>query len=773
MYNGKNRSTVLREGVLRVKRSICIYILFISILLPLPSFLAACDPEPGPQHFPPPAVPNPVFKSGYFEVHNSLNGLPCNRIRSVLALQEAVLAGTEGGGLMVLRDGTWHAYTSRTQPAFPSETVTSLAREADDSVLAATPNGLIRITNPAADIRFDIITRPTPDGANILSAVAAGQTIWAGTDAAAGTVSSDQLLPFKIEGDRQPTGFGTAAHHDSMAWFGTSLGLYCAREGMLVSVPFAGTDIGWVQGLSPFGEWLLAASSKGLFAVRGNTATDILPGIWTTCVAAPSDTLEALTSALNPATNQEASEEGFGSLIAQNQESMALLAQMRTEYDRVSRLYQSGRAPTWEDLIAYSENLMKLQTQVIVKSEPLQRGIWAGTQNQGVVMFGTDGRRRHLTVSNSKLPENRVTCVSCRDDGETWIGTYESGLLRYTRYVTSKSLEPVPVWQKDALTMRVIGEYLYVGTKGCGLQVFDVKSLQQVAAYGPQKPEGFHSDVYTIEADRQARVWTGGNAGVWMLDDGGWHRFTPREGVPADTITCIEADADGRVYAAGGADCPLSQQLALYTGSTFIRYEISTLKEILGRQGKAASDGLRAMQMGGGYLRSFDAAQATQALSLFDPNPAEEAVSAMLGTEHYLMLGTRNGHLYVFDGEAFKPVSVKGTGELMRLAGLARKAGGDLVILGQKSCLLFDGQTFTPTMPPDPTIEEFTSLALDQKNPDLFWGSFRTIAGSGGIALYQHPLWKVFPMEKPVRKFVISEPFGFLLTPDGVYRVML
>ncbi|MBP7634078.1 hypothetical protein KBA41_07890 [Candidatus Ozemobacteraceae bacterium] len=757
-----------------MKKYICINIICICISLFLPSVLSACDPEPGPQHFPPPAVPNPVFKSGYFEVHNSLNGLPCNRIRSVLALQNAVLAGTEGGGLLILRDGTWRTYSPKTQPAFPSETVTALAPDAEaNSVLAGTPNGLVRISDPGAEIRFEIITRPTPDGANVLSVVAAGQAIRAGTDAVAGTVSGGQFVPYRIDGDRQPTGFGAAANHDGMTWFGTSLGLYCAREGMLFPALFPGTDVGWVQGLAPLGGWLLAASSKGLFAVKGNTATDILPGIWTTCAAAPGDTLEALTSAMSPSASRETPEEGFGSLVAQNQESQALLAEMRAEYDRVSRLYQSGSAPTWDTLIAYNENLMRLSQRVQVVSEPLVRGIWAGTQSQGVVLFGTDGKRRHLTAGNSKLPENRITCVSCRDDGETWIGTYESGLLRYTRYVTSQSLEPVPVWQGEALTMRVIGEYLYVGTKGCGLQVFDVKSLQPVAAYGPQKPDGFHSNVYSIAADGRARVWTGGNAGVWMLDDAGWHRFTTREGIPADTVTCIEADADGRVYATGGGDCPLSQQLALFTGSGFTRYEISTLKEILSRQGKAASDTLRALQMGGGYQRSFDASQATQSLSLFDPNPVEEAVSTMLGTEHYLMLGVGKGRLYVFDGEAFKPVSARGTGDLNRLAGLGRKACGDVVILGRKSCLLFDGLMFTPTLPPDPAIGDFTSLALDQKNPDLFWGSFTTGAGTGGIALYQHPLWNVFPLEKPVRKLVISEPFGFLLTPDGVYRIML
>lgn len=751
-----------------------IYIIFIGILFFVPSYLGACDPEPGAHHFPPPQAPNPVFSSGYFELHNSLSGLPCNHIRSVLALETAVLAGTEGGGLLVFRNGTWRAFTPKTQPAFPSETVTTLARDAEPGcVLAGTPNGLVRISNIEDEIRFETVTRPTPDGANMLSVVTAGRTVQAGTDATAGAVSGDQLVPYRIDGDRQPTGFGAATHHDGMTWFGTSLGLYSAHDGMLFPVLFPGTDLGWVQGLSPIGEWLLAASSKGLFAVKENTAVDILPGIWTTCVAVPPDASEALKRAMSPAASEEAPEDGFASLIARNEETVSLFNQMQAEYTRVSRLYQSGQAPTWGDLIAYSENLMKLQAQVTVLSEPLQRGIWAGTQNQGVVMFGTDGKRRHLTATNSKLPENRVTCVSCRDDGETWIGTYESGLLRYTRYTTTQPQEPIPVWQGKALTMRVIGEHLYVGTKGNGLLVFDVKTLQQVASYEPKKPDGFHSHVYAIAADQQARVWTGGNAGVWMLDDAGWHRFTTLQGLPDDTITCIEADAEGRVYAAGGGGRPLSQQLALFTGSAFTRYEIATLKEILGRQGRDASDGLRAMQMGGGYQRSFDASQATQALSLFDPNPVEQAISLMLGTDRYLLLGTGDGRLYIFDGEAFKPVSTKGTGELRGLAGLARKAGGDLVILGRKACLLFDGATFKPTMPPDSAIDAFTSLALDQKNPDLFWGSFTTSTDGGGFALYQHPLWKVFPIQKPVRKLVISEPFGFLLTPDGVYRVML
>ncbi|HQG29518.1 MAG TPA: hypothetical protein PLY73_13285, partial [Candidatus Ozemobacteraceae bacterium] len=357
------------------------YIILISIVFFTPSFLGACDPEPGAHHFPPPKAPNPVFSSGYFELHNSLSGLPCNHIRSVLALKCYVLAGTEGGGLLVFRNGTWRAFTPKTQPAFPSETVTALAHDVEPGcVLAGTPGGLVRISNVDDAIRFETVTRPTPEGANTLSVAAAGRTIQAGTDATAGVVSDGQLVPYRIDGDRQPTGFGAATHHDGVTWFGTSLGLYWARDGMLFPVLVPGTDLGWVQGLSPIGEWLLAASSKGLFAVKGNTAVDILPGIWTTCVAVPPDASEALNRAMSPAAGDEAQEEGFAGLIGRTEETASLLTQMQAEYSRVSSLYQSGRAPTWDDLIAYNENLMKLQTQVMVLSEPLQRGIWAGTQ---------------------------------------------------------------------------------------------------------------------------------------------------------------------------------------------------------------------------------------------------------------------------------------------------------------------------------------------------------------------------------------------------------
>jgi len=238
-----------------------------------------------------------------------------------------------------------------------------------------------------------------------------------------------------------------------------------------------GFDQGWVQGLAPVGEWLLAAGSKGLFAKKGDTAVEVIPGVWTTCVAAPSDGIRALSAALGPQDEIWGKQNELDSLTEQTRETTILLSQMNTEYQRVSRLYAMGSAPTWDDLIAYSDNLNRLQGQVVLNTNPLQRGIWVGTQDQGAILLGMNGKRSRLTADNSKLPENRITCVTTRDDGEAWIGTFESGLLHYTKYTTTRKPVPVPVWKGEALTIAPVGEQLYIGTKNEGLLAYDIKSL--------------------------------------------------------------------------------------------------------------------------------------------------------------------------------------------------------------------------------------------------------------------------------------------------------
>ena len=187
----------------------------------------ACNPEPGPNHFPPPEkLDIPV---GYFELHNTLTGLPCNNIRSLLALDNAVLAGTEGEGLLIFDGGTWAQYSPTSDPPFPSTTVSCFMKEPDLAILAGTPNGIVRITNFAGEkkINFELISPEGPLGPDVLSLSLAttGTGIFAGTFYGAGILESKRINPFKILEPIPPTGFSSIKNHSMGTWFGSSDGL--------------------------------------------------------------------------------------------------------------------------------------------------------------------------------------------------------------------------------------------------------------------------------------------------------------------------------------------------------------------------------------------------------------------------------------------------------------------------------------------------------------------------------------------------------------------
>ena len=61
-----------------------ILVFLVTALLNCAAILSACNPEPGPQHFPTLSVPPARITTGYFSIYNGLNGLPCNDIRSIL-----------------------------------------------------------------------------------------------------------------------------------------------------------------------------------------------------------------------------------------------------------------------------------------------------------------------------------------------------------------------------------------------------------------------------------------------------------------------------------------------------------------------------------------------------------------------------------------------------------------------------------------------------------------------------------------------------------------
>lgn len=758
--------------------------------LAVPTLINACSPEPGPQHFqrPPQATPPPML-IGCFEVHNTLNGLPANEIRCVLAGEGWAMAGSDGAGLMIFEDGGWRSLLpGEDGRGFPARTVTSLARLPDGSVLAGTPTGLVKLTHEGRQWRIENNPLSGATSRNLLSILPTTEGLFVGTDNGAGMVVSNALNPLKLEGVFMPTGFSSSCRRGSDVLFGCSHGLFLRQSDLLLPYSLGDLDPGWVNALAVLGEHLVVGGSKGLLKVKGNGGHTVLPDLWITALGAapgltdiPGDTPDRseesgqLTGALGNITNTLAP--GFQEKIGEDLKRL-------DEICRWSKNSANWPSPEWE---AKAGEFFKLYDEIMQKcgekqvanrpTQPLLKGLWVGTQQDGVVLFPTDGQRRQFTRENSKLPSNRVTCISVGEDGETWIGTADGGLLRYFRQPILMKCKVWPVFEGKVETIRLMGDRFYVGTTEQGLHVFDPQTLQLITAYTDATIKGFPRKVTGVGLDPQGRLWVGGDTGVWRLDEKGWRHFPlidvrtawePGQPLPKSLpVTVLNVDGNGRVFAAADLSGPLSEQIFRLMGDRFVSFSRETIRQALTMAPASTAIFLKELGLTETWGRQFDSTHASMSLAFYEKAGESLKVTALLDTPHYLFIGTREGVLNIFDGQSFKPLSTRGSGILGPIVALGKRANGDLVILGEGRGQVFDGETYRP-MPPIPEAKTLSDFCFDDLNPDCYWVCWRS--GLEGFALNQGSRWLAMMQNDPVHKIAVLDPYVFIATPHGAFR---
>lgn len=728
----------------------------------------ACNPEPGPNHFPPPdRVEIPV---GYFELHNTLTGLPANNIRSLLALDGLVFAGTEGEGLLVWRSGEWRQFTPTSHPPFPAPTVSCFLKVSDSLILAGTPQGVVHITDwsDPAKMTFRLVVPQGPLGPDILSlsTTPAGQDLLAGTFYGAGFLLEDRLEPYRIQENIPPTGFSSIRTQGQVFWFGSSDGLLELQGRTLRTRTWPPHEFGWVQALESDGNDLFIGGAKGLFVLNTDVCREILPGVWTTALALTPGVTGLFAGGI-PTGLEVAS--GSVKAVEDLPAAIRVVQEMNTRYQEIMTAWNQGTLLT----NAYEAYIRDLGNLGAKASASLLKGLWVGTQDSGVILYTTDGQRRHLTRANSKMPSDRVTAISTLESGETWIGTYDGGLLRYRRYVVKPANAPKPVFTGAPTTLRAVGDTLYVGTRADGLYVFNTKTLAQLNHIHPGTHGAFHARVSSLAADRDGTVWVTGNAGLWRLGSDGMKRFTTADGLPALETELVTTDQDGRVYVAVKAPGkPVSEHLAGYNGEGFTSYSVKTLQAILAMAPADRTAALRAMGLLDSYQQAFDTGNASAALRAYDPGTAVERVTAMQGTPYLLLIGTDVGQ-YAFDGSGFKPMTVIGPAAQTQVIAYGKRGNGTIVTMDPNKITSFDGKDFFPVFDcASPMVCRYTGLDLDDMNTDLFWACFTTPDG-GAFGLYQHPKWDAVGYEKPILAIARSFPYVFALCEDGVWRFTL
>jgi len=753
-----------------MRKNIYYNFIFVIVLILLAQTTYCCNPEPGVQHFPgaPPPPRPPSISSGIFEVHSTLSGLPSNNILAVKMYKGLVFAGSADKGLLVLKENNWKAYNPSSNQNFPSYTIKSLEAN-ENKLLAGTPQGLVEINvNEDAEISFKVLSIKSDDNLNVQDIcfdVRKEQTILA-CARKTGFVNGRRFLPYIFNDIFAPPGFFSVLYSDGKIFAGSDQGLFVVK-GNKLSKLYPDMDFGWVNDLAVMKKTKFMATANGCFEITKNGIEDILPGIWSVCLGI--NGMPELEKKL-PAPLDINSVAAREARIASQEHEQNLLRrdELRGDFDRYlerARVTPPTVREVREMWGRFSE-IAAIARSVVIRI-PLQKGLWIGTKNQGLVLLSTDGQRFHLTYESSQLPSNRISDIDCADSGEAWFATENAGLLHYFRRERKIFPKLQLLVNCKPTRIRNISGRLVIGTKKSGMYIIDTKNHNEVRHLKTRDGFSFHEHVTDFAVDPDGVMWITGDKGLIAWDG---KRFTEigfvQDNIPQDIPQRIYIDQFGKVVAAFSNRSQMSSQVYTYNGEGLENLDVDKLRSILSLKGKEKREAMKSIGLLSTYQREFNLKNASEAVKLFDqtiPSP----ISAIVNISNYLLIGTESGIQNIFDGESYKPLSELGTGNPGKILNFMILPNKNTLIQGESSISIFDGFTYEKLLPVGVSFN-MTDICSDVRNPETFWVSYVN-GDSGGIALYEKPYWSLTKLSKPPHSLAVGQTYTYIASKDGVY----
>lgn len=748
----------------------------------------ACDPEPGVQHFPVISVPPPKIRTGYFKVHNKLNGLPHSEIRSLLIHSadagSFVLAGTKDKGIMIFDGKQWLASSPEKKgenPAiFPEVTVTSLVSAGKDLIYAGTPLGLISIRIKEHKFFAERIFSASPENLNVtdisLELKESGETgsILVACDRSAGEFINHSYNSFQMPKYLNPSGFNAVGFFDQQKLCGSSNGVLAVNGTSLMSFFYGEDPCGWVTDIKSYKNHLYVCSANGLLKIdKKKVSENLLPGVWSTCLACtaepgrkPENPIEKNAGAIRDASITQSEE---------YQQLQAEHAQLQTDFEAyINRNSSNRRAPReeenemWRRFIEFDQKMRTMMKEGAIINSDIVKGFWLGTKDSGVIVFSSTGENFHLTSENSKLPDDSITCIANDETGEVWIGTESGGLLQYSKHIQADKNKEVLLVNCQASRIRLFSDLLFICTEKEGLHIYRHSDKAALGTHNSSTVKGFPNRVNDVAIDKQGNIWVVGGNGVWQWNGKKWLKieFLNKE-AEGRNIEHIDIDSKNRIYVAGNQGSAVSENIFFYNGAKMVGLSKSNLAKIIKMPAEKQKKAAELFGLSGDFMRGFDFGNATAALLAFDQSEAER-ITAILNTEHYLLIGTKSGEQYIFDGESYKKLSVKGAGSLGAIGNFARLPEGEIIIQGREAVSEFNGLHYKLTNSPGTNL--INDLCLDALNPETYRIAFE-IGIQGGYALYQQPKWQKYYTDKPVLSIAQADKTIYMAKPDGVYFI--
>ncbi len=168
--------------------------------------------------------------------------------------------------------------------------------------------------------------------------------------------------------------------------------------------------------------------------------------------------------------------------------------------------------------------------------------IYAATQNNGLMRVEKENQHKtYFNTLNANLPENFLNSVALDADSNIWIGTQQSGLIKYDgnswiNYTTDNSEIP----DNNVRSIDCYGNEIWIGTWN-GVAKFDLMGWTVYDSLNSNLPD---NRIRKVKISNSGTIWVGSQtAGLAKLENNHWTVFNDtNSGLVDNMIRTIEFD---------------------------------------------------------------------------------------------------------------------------------------------------------------------------------------------------------------------------------------
>ncbi len=394
---------------------------------------------------------------------------------------------------------------------------------------------------------------------------------------------------------------------------------------------------------------------------------------------------------------------------------------------------------------------LKEGTQILGIVEDNEGNIWFSS-DQG--LFKYDGKFISQFTTEGGLSSNSLSKIMKDNNGNLWIGTWYSGVIRYnaclddsvgkestfTHFGVEHGLGNVSI---PALIQDKRSN-IWIATT-TGVSKYDGKLFNHIVPLRQQEVE-------CLFADKRGNIWIGSGAGPCLNKYNGssFARYTTEEGLIDASINQIIEDRNGDIWFASraGADRFDGKYITHFTSSNGLIFDIvfCLVEDKKGNLWFGTERGLS--KFDGRFFTNYSITHDLKVQAIY---------SLMVDHLDNVWIGTSNKGAYVFDGNSFARFDVAKNFSHPMVLGMLEDKNNNIWFCTGMGVNKYDGKYFTWYTTEQGLSNNVAKNLLEDKNGNIWIGTINGInqlrSGSTVSDTMQNKSVSIF------KKYTISEGF--------------